>query len=33
MGFSKSSNKKFFYNKKTQKSLFILPVESIAPFQ
>lgn len=33
MGFSKSKNRKFFYNKKTQKSFYNLPTESIAPFQ
>lgn len=33
MGFSKSNNRKFFYNKKTQKSVYALPTESIAPFQ
>lgn len=32
MGFSKSNNRKFFYNKKTQKSVYALPTESIAPF-
>lgn len=33
MGFSKSTNRKFFYNKKIKQSFFILPAESIAPFQ
>lgn len=33
MGFSKKTNRKFFYNKKTRLSTFDLPVDSIAPFQ
>lgn len=32
MGISKSSKRKFFYNKKTQRSFYNLPPESIAPF-
>lgn len=32
MAFSKSHNRKYFYNLKTQKSQFEVPVESIAPF-
>ncbi|XP_075060543.1 cap-specific mRNA (nucleoside-2'-O-)-methyltransferase 1 [Mixophyes fleayi] len=32
MAFSKSRNRKYFYNLKTQKSMFEVPVESIAPF-
>lgn len=32
MGFSKSFKRKFFYNKKTKKSTFDLPADSIAPF-
>ncbi|XP_063774937.1 cap-specific mRNA (nucleoside-2'-O-)-methyltransferase 1 [Pseudophryne corroboree] len=32
MAFSKSRNRKYFYNLKTQKSMYEVPVESIAPF-
>ncbi|TRY88519.1 hypothetical protein DNTS_014072 [Danionella cerebrum] len=32
MGFSKSTKKKFFYNKKTKDSTYALPPESTAPF-
>ncbi|CAH2256276.1 cap-specific mRNA (nucleoside-2 -O-)-methyltransferase 1, partial [Pelobates cultripes] len=32
MAFSKSHNRKYFYNLKTQKSMYEVPVESIAPF-
>ncbi|XP_036269454.1 cap-specific mRNA (nucleoside-2'-O-)-methyltransferase 1 isoform X3 [Pipistrellus kuhlii] len=32
MGFSKSSKRKFFYNKKTKDSTYELPAEAIAPF-
>ncbi|XP_053316574.1 cap-specific mRNA (nucleoside-2'-O-)-methyltransferase 1 [Spea bombifrons] len=32
MAFSKSTNRKYFYNIKTKKSIFEVPVESIAPF-
>lgn len=33
MAFSKSSKRKFFYNKKTKDSTYELPAEAIAPFQ
>ncbi|KAG8536441.1 hypothetical protein GDO81_026361 [Engystomops pustulosus] len=32
MAFSKSHNRKYFYNLKTHKSIYEVPVESIAPF-